>query len=323
MLETGYATLDVTREIISRAPTRIDLGGGWTDVPPYCDREGGFVCNIAIDRYAVVRLSDAPGSRDGDDPPIVRAALRRAGLNQLGASVASDFPVGAGLGGSSAVSAALLAAIAQWKREPIDRTAIAEAGRSLEVEELGIAGGRQDHYAATYGGALALTFTRATAVRRIVMSTNTRDELRARAILIYTGQSRISGDTITAVLGAYVRGDATVLRALRRMRELAEAMAYALENGDVDAVGTLLGEHWRHQRSLHPSIPTERIDNIVLRAHEAGALGAKAMGASGGGCVLVLCASGASESVRRAIQPLGELLDFRFDEAGVTVEDAA
>jgi len=313
---------DVMREIIGRAPTRIDLGGGWTDVPPYCDREGGFVCNIAINRYALVRLSDTLASDASDQSPIVRAALRRAGLNQLTASIASDFPVGAGLGGSSAVSAALLGAIAQWKREPIDRTSIAEAGRSLEVEELGIAGGRQDHYAATYGGALALTFTRATAVRRISLSVAVRDELCARAVLIYTGQSRISGDTITAVLGAYKQGEPTVLRALRRMRELAEAMADALEGGDIDALGRLLGEHWRHQRSLHPSIPTERIDEIVLRAQQAGALGAKAMGASGGGCVLVLCAADSAEAVRRAIQPLGELLDFRFDDGGVTVEES-
>ena len=314
---------DVTREIIGRAPTRIDLGGGWTDVPPYCDREGGFVCNVAIDRYAVVRLSDTPALADNGAPPIVRAALRRAGLSQLTASIANDFPVGAGLGGSSAVSAALLGAIARWKHEPLDRTSIAEAGRSLEVEELGIAGGRQDHYAATYGGALALTFTRATAVRRITMSATTRDALCARAVLIYTGQSRISGDTITAVLGAYRKGDPTVVRALRRMREIAEAMADALEAGDIDAVGTLMGEHWRHQRSLHPSIPTERIDDIVLRAHEAGALGAKAMGASGGGCVLVVCAADGVDAVRRAIQPLGELLDFRVDDGGVIVEDAA
>jgi len=313
----------VTREIISRAPTRIDLGGGWTDVPPYSDREGGFVCNIAIDRYAVVRLSEGDHSSTPEAAPMVRAALRRAGLDDMAVSVACDFPVGAGLGGSSALSAALLAAIAAWKREPIDRSAIAEAGRALEVEELGIPGGRQDHYAATYGGGLALTFLGATSVRRIALDAATRDNLCSRSVLVYTGQSRISGDTITAVLGAYKRGDATVLKALRSMRELAEAMADALEQGDLDRVGTLLGEHWAYQRSLHPSIPTERIDEIVLRAHEAGALGAKAMGASGGGCVLILCPQGGADAVRVAVQSLGELLDFRIDEEGVSVQDSA
>lgn len=289
-------------------------------MPPYCDREGGFVCNLAIDRYAVVRLSDTTRANE-DDPPLVRAALQRAGLSGVTVSVASDFPIGAGLGGSSAVSAALLAAIAEWRHEPIDRSAIAEAGRSLEVEQLGIPGGRQDHYAATYGGALALTFTRATAVRRLSLAPAIRDAFCSRAVLIYTGESRISGDTITAVLGAYKRGDPEVVRALHSMRELAEAMADVLEAGDLDTLGRLVGEHWRYQRSLHPSIPTTRIDEIVLRAHEAGALGAKAMGASGGGCVLVLCAHDGADTVRRSVQSLGELLEFRVDEEGVSIEE--
>ena len=292
-------------------------------MPPYSDREGGFVCNVAIDRYAIVRLTDRAASHAADQLPLVRAAIARAGLDGVSVSVASDFPVGAGLGGSSAVSAALLAAIAEWRGEPIDRSAIAEAGRALEVEELGIPGGRQDHYAATYGGALALTFGRATAVRRLTLAADVATELCARAILIYTGQSRISGDTITAVLGAYERGDDAVLRALRSMRELAVAMADELEAGHLDAVGALLAEHWRHQRSLHPSIPTARIDEIVLRAYEAGALGAKATGASGGGCVLIMCPLDGAERVRRAVQPLGELLEFRVDDRGVCVEDVA
>ena len=306
---------------MTRAPTRIDLGGGWTDVPPYCDREGGFVCNVAIDRYAVVRLSDAAAAaKDGDEAPLVAAALRRSALDGVHATVANDFPIGAGLGGSSAASAALLAAIATWRGEPIDRSAIAEEGRRIEVEELGVAGGRQDHYAATYGGALALTFTTSTSVRRIPLRPETKTALCARSVLVYTGQSRISGDTITAVLGAYKRREKNVLDALRRMRELAKDMADALEASDLDAVGDLLGEHWRHQRSLHPSIPTERIDAIVELSRRAGARGAKAMGASGGGCVLIVCNADSVERVRNAVQSLGEILEFGVDDEGVRAE---
>ncbi|HJQ21648.1 MAG TPA: hypothetical protein VJ867_14970 [Gemmatimonadaceae bacterium] len=313
----------MTREIVARAPTRIDLGGGWTDVPPYCDREGGFVCNVAIDRYAVVRLSDAPIARaTRDETPLVRATMRRAGLD-VSASVASDFPIGAGLGGSSATSAALLAAIAAWRGQPIDRSVIAEEGRRIEVEELGIAGGRQDHYAATYGGALALTFSTSTSVRRIDLSSRTRDAFCRRSVLVYTGESRISGDTITAVLNAYERGERRVLQALRRMSELAREIAVALEGADLDAVGDLLGEHWQHQRSLHSTIPTQRIDDIIAVARHAGARGGKAMGASGGGCVLLLCPDGGADAVRLAVGSLGELLDFRLDEGGVVVEPAA
>lgn len=315
------------REVASRAPARIDLGGGWTDVPPYCDREGGFVCNVAIDRYASVRLRGGAGRGEEDSgEPLVRAALRRAGVAGVHATLMNDFPVGAGLGGSSAASAALLVALAEWRGESrgrsMDRAAIAEEGRRIEVEELGVAGGRQDHYAAAFGGALALTFTTTTAVRRIPLTPRTREELCTRSVLVYTGQSRVSGDTITAVLGAWERGDSRVTRALARMRELAVTMAAALERGDVDALGELLKEHWTHQRSLHPSIPTARIDEIIARGSEAGALGGKAMGASGGGCVLLLCRRDAVDAVRRAVRPLGEVLDFGVDEHGVTITGA-
>lgn len=305
---------------LSRAPTRIDLGGGWTDVPPYSEREGGFVCNIAISRYATVRLT--PGADSKHPDPLVRAALARCGVANMTVTIDSDFPVGAGLGGSSAASAALLGAIASWKEEgvPVDRCAIAELGRQIEVEELGIPGGRQDHYAATHGGALALTFGATTSVKRIGVSGSTRRGFVERSLLLYTGESRISGDTITAVLGAYEAGDPRVVASLRRMRDLAQLMADALARGNLDDIGALLREHWEHQRALHPTIPTPRIDEIARRALAAGALGAKAMGASGGGCVLVFCREGEREPVRGSIESLGELLDFGLDFEGLTVE---
>jgi D-glycero-alpha-D-manno-heptose-7-phosphate kinase len=313
----------VSREVVARAPTRIDLGGGWTDVPPYCDREGGFVCNVAITRYAVATLSAATDARTSSanaaDAPLVRAVLKRAGINGLRVSIENDFPIGAGLGGSSAASAALLGGLAEWRGESWQPTTIAEEGRRIEVEELGVAGGRQDHYAATHGGALALTFTTRVAVRRIPLSAQLHNDLTSRTFLAYTGESRISGDTITAVLGAYEAGESRVVNALRRMRELAKDMATALERSDLDAVGELVKEHWVHQRSLHPSIPTPRIDEIVSRALNAGALGAKAMGASGGGCVLVIARSNNVEQIRDAVKPLGQILDFGVDEDALTI----
>jgi len=137
-LEVGRT---VTREVTARAPTRIDLGGGWTDVPPYCDREGGFVCNIAISRYATARLTAVRGAtsvsvRDASsvnvresrvteaDTILIRAALRRSGVDDVVVSLENDFPVGAGLGGSSAASAALLGALSEWRGEPWDAAEI-------------------------------------------------------------------------------------------------------------------------------------------------------------------------------------------------------
>lgn len=315
------------KEIVARAPTRIDLGGGWTDVPPYCDEEGGFVCNVAIDRYSMATVfeerSAAPASAASPSgvaattDSLLGAALRRSGVRNIGASLANDYPVGAGLGGSSAASAALLGALAAWRGEPLDRVAIAEEGRRIEVEELGVAGGRQDHYAATFGGALALRFSTSVHVTRLVLTDRTREALERRSVLVYTNESRISGETITAVTNAYQLRDGRVLSALAHMKRLAEEMSRALELGDVDTLGSLLGEHWTHQRGLHPAIPTPRIDEIVSCAHAAGALGAKAMGASGGGCVLVIAAEHNVEQVRESIRALGDLLPFRIDMEGL------
>jgi D-glycero-alpha-D-manno-heptose-7-phosphate kinase len=316
------------RTVTVRAPTRIDLGGGWTDVPPYCDEIGGFVCNLAISRYAVATVRSIETYRDtgtsalalgAGDNPLIAAALRRTGMQGVDVSVANDFPVGAGLGGSSAASAAILGALARWRGNAWDRVAIAEEGRRIEVEDLGIAGGRQDHYAATHGGALALTFTDRVEVRRLRVSDQTRAAFESRALLVYTGESRISGSTVKAVLDAYRAGDARVLSALAGMKSLARLMADALEEGDLDRLGELLAEHWGFQRSLHPAIPTPRIDEIVMRAHGAGAIGWKAMGASGGGCVLVLTRAGTHDSVQSAVAPLGEILPFLLDSDGLAL----
>lgn len=309
-----------SRQIRTRAPTRIDFGGGWTDVPPYCDREGGFVCNVAIDRFVTARLRQrGSGGATGNDHALVAAALRRSGHADLCVDLHNDFPVAAGLGGSSAASASVLAGLAAWRREPLDRVWIAEEGRRIEVEELGVPGGRQDHYAATHGGALALSFGDGVTVRRLGVSRSTRAELPHWSTLIYTGESRISGDTISAVLGAYENHVSPVVTALARMKVLARDMATALESGDLHALGEQLDEHWRHQRALHPSISTPRIDEIVARSARAGAIGAKAMGASGGGCVLVFARPAVTPAVRAALSGLGDILEFGIDDAGVTV----
>ena len=307
-----------------RAPTRLDFGGGWTDVPPYSTEQGGRVCSVAIARYATVRLSTAPG--DGADPARVSdsalavAALRRSGLTACVSWIHSDFPMGAGLGGSSAAGVAMAAAIRVWRGEPIDALAeLAEESRTTESEALGIPGGRQDHYAASWGGALDLAFGERTTVRPILLTAATRAALESRCVVVYSGESRVSGDTITAVMNAYAAREARVLVALERMKALAGEMATAIATGDIDALGAAVGEHWIHQRSLHPAIPTPLIDGLLDTARAAGAIGGKALGASGGGCVLAIAADGRGAEVRRAMATMGEPLDFRIDEEGVCV----
>ena len=314
-----------SRLVTARAPVRLDFGGGWTDVPPYCDEQGGVVCNVAVARYAVCRLDEAGGHDAEPLSPLAAGALHR--LTSEGARprlrLGSDFPVGAGLGGSSAAGVATIAALARWRGRELARAELAEMSRAVETEELGIAGGRQDHYAAAFGGALELEFGAGAdvAVRPILLDDATRDALERRCLVVYTGESRISGRTITAVLDAYRAREPRVTGALARMRELAQGMAHALRAGAVDDLGGLVGEHWAHQRGLDPAIPTPLIDAVIDAARRAGALGAKALGASGGGCVLAIAAEGREEPVREAMAALAEPFDVRVDTGGVHVTD--
>jgi D-glycero-alpha-D-manno-heptose-7-phosphate kinase len=311
----------LSRFLSVKAPTRIDLGGGWTDVPPYCDREMGFVCNVAIDRFATATVSDeAPRSAESSpDKALIDAAVRRSGLRDVHISVNSDYPVGAGLGGSSAASAAVLGALRSWRDIEWDLCEIAEEGRAIEVEDMKIAGGRQDHYAATHGGALGLRFTDVVEVNRIVLQDATKRAIERRALIVYTGESRISGSTITAVTDAYLARDRRVLVSLRRMRELAEQMAAELADGDVDDLAAMVDEHWEFQRNLHPAIPTALIDEIVATARKAGAIGAKALGASGGGCVLLIARDDNSANIRQKVEPLGTPVPFQIALDGLSL----
>ena len=302
--------------VIARAPVRIDFGGGWTDVPPYSVEQGGYVCNVAIARYATASVSASASPYAGDDRPLITAAARRFGMSAGDLSLDSDYPDGAGLGGSSAAGVALCGALSLWRGEVLAPGELAERSRTLEAEDLGIAGGRQDHYAAAFGGALGLTFGAHVKVQRIPLSPQLQTELERRCLVFYTGQSRISAGTITAVLDAYVARDARVVRSLHRMKELAMDMTQALLRASVDDLGGLVREHWEHQRSLHPGIPTPLIDEIIERAYATGAIGAKALGASGGGCVLCIADAEETESVRRAITPLAQPVIFTIDRRG-------
>lgn len=304
--------------LVASAPTRLDFGGGWTDVPPYPEERGGFVCNLAIERRATVRLS--PHVAAGAVDPLVQAALTRAGRESLHANVTNDFPVGAGLGGSSAIGVAVAAALAALANESVSPTTLAERSRAVEVDDLGLAGGWQDHFAAAYGGALGLTFDATTRVEQIPLTAATIAALESRLTVVYTGESRISADTITAVLSAYRAREPRVVAALDRMAMLARGMRAALHAGDITTLAQLVDEHWVHQRALHPRISTERIDAIEQAVRRAGATGFKALGASGGGCVLAISSAADAHRVKTAVAGLGELLPWRVARDGVRVE---
>lgn len=312
--------------LIARAPARLDFGGGWTDVPPYSEERGGCVCNLAIELHAIATVrahgsegSPSPGNVDSPDNVLAVAATRRSGMSDVRVHVDAEFPLGAGLGGSSAAGVAVLGALAAWRGEDISTDCLAEESRRLEVEDLGIAGGRQDHYAAAMGGALGLWFGGGVTARRIPLPDDVVNALNRRCIVAYTGQSRISANTITAVMDGYRSREQRVLGSLDRLRDLAGEMVTALETADLDMLGRLVGEHWIHQRALHPAIPTPLIDTVLADAKAAGALGGKALGASGGGCVLAIAAEGREEDVRRAMSAHAQPLAIRVSRRGFHV----
>ncbi len=305
--------------VVARAPARLDFGGGWTDVPPYGEEMGGFVCNLAITRHAVVTLREETAPTASRDD-LTSAAMRRARLDGVAVELTTDFPPGAGLGGSSAVGVALQAAIAAWRDEALDRDSLARRSRTVEVDELRVAGGWQDHYAAAFGGALGLTFTEDVEVRALPVDDALAAQLERRCIVAYTGESRISGATITAVLDAYRDRVPRVVNSLARMAELARQMADAIVAGSLDDLGALVGEHWTHQRALHSRITTEAIERTLGAAHDAGALGGKALGASGGGCVLAIARDGREREVREAMSRVAALISFGVDRDGVRSE---
>ena len=264
----------------------------------------------------------------GEEPSSVRTSSEFYGLARRHPVVpifhyfplASDFPLGAGLGGSSAAGVAIAGALAEAAGTPLPPDALAALSRATEVDELGVPGGYQDHYAAAFGGALHLTIgADHVHVDRIPLEESIRNELERRMILVYTGQSRVSGETITAVRDAYLSGQRHTVVALARMKALALEMTRALRTGDIDLLGEQIGEHWIHQRSLHEAIPTPLIDAIISLGAASGALGAKALGASGGGCVLAVARAGREDELSRALGSLGELLSFGIDETGFTV----
>jgi D-glycero-alpha-D-manno-heptose-7-phosphate kinase len=215
----------------------------------------------------------------------------------------------------------MAAAIHALRDLSLSASDLAEWSRAVEVEVMGIAGGRQDHYAAAFGGALGLSFGASVDVERIVLSSAARSALEQRCLLVYSGESRISGVTITAVLDGYRDRAGHVLRALDQMGTLARQMRDALVAGDIDGLAAFVDEHWHHQRSLHPAITTERIDAIEHAARRAGALGLKALGASGGGCVIVFSPDGDVDRVARSISPLAEILPWQVDDIGVRVHE--
>lgn len=234
-------------------------------------------------------------------------------------SARTDAPPGSGTGSSASVGVALAGAISAALGEPL--VAHEAALRAIRAERayLKVAGGTQDQYAAAHGGANSMDFHDPVVhVSRVRLADSTIASLERRLVLVYTGVSRVSGDIVAKVMGAYEAGTPRTVDALRTLRRLAGGVKRCLLLGDVDALGPALAENWRCQRALHESVTSREIDRLHDLAVAHGALGGKALGAGGGGCLLYLAAEGREQEVRRALEEAGaESLAFGFDANGL------
>lgn len=289
---------------------------------PYTTEVGGAVCNVAIELRASASVTTAPPHEPPQDA-LTKAAWVTAGAPPVTISLTSAIPVGSGLGGSSAGGVALAAALAASRGEKLTPHALAERSRQTETVGMGLAGGCQDHFAAAYGGALLLTCGARTRVSCIALSERCVEEFEARALIAFTGESRMSSNTIDSVMRAYRDRQPDTCDALSTMAALAPQMANALAAADIDALGRLLSQQWAAQRALHPTITTPVIDAIVQDCAAAGALGSKALGASGGGCVLVIARADRIDPVRSALARHATLLPTRIARTGVELHITA
>ncbi len=329
-------------KIECRAPLRIDLAGGWSDIPPFAAREGGAVLNVAIAQYVTgdIRSTRAPDRDRGSDADKDRDRGSDADKDRsrgsdgdngdkdrdqsLRVSYGLDLPAGAGLGSSASLSVAWLALIHANMGATLDQKTLAREACDLAAL-LGLRGGKQDEYAAALGGVNLMIFRQDhdIDVRPLELSASRRAELEERLVLCYSGSARLSGDIHERVWGAYERGDAAVGRTLGLIRDMALEMSEALAAGNMAAVAACMRRNWEAQKRLHPSITNARVDALFDAADAAGVLAGKACGAGGGGCLVFLAEPARAPAVRAALAAAGaRLIDARIDWDGVMIQSS-
>lgn len=329
--------------IRAKAPLRISLAGGGTDIPPFPQLEGGCVLSTTINRYAYGTLQ--PRS-DGNirirsldfgvsvtyDPQdklaydgkldLVKAAIRKLvatehrGFDLL---LHSDAPPGSGLGASSAVMVALVGLLKEFKHLPLTDYEIADLACVLEREELGIEGGLQDQYAAAFGGFNYIEFLPdRVVVNPLKVSLDVMNELQYNLLLCYTGTMRLSAHIIQDQVDRYERREAATMQALRELKALTIEMKNALLRRELDNFGELLHREWQYKKTLSSRISNPQLDELYETAREHGALGGKITGAGGGGYMLLYCPADRKHSVAARLKELGcTIIDIGLEPLGL------
>lgn len=322
--------------IITRSPLRISLGGGGTDLPSYYREHGGFLIAAAIDKYVYVTVMrpfvegiflkysklEHVDQIDEVQHPIIREALRMVGFNtpQVEITTLADIPSGTGLGSSGSFSTALLKALYAHRRRLLHPSELAELACELEIHRLAEPIGKQDQYAAAYGGVTCFRFNPDDSVhaRPLKASMDTLFELEDNLLLFFTGFSRSAGSILQDQKQRTEQSDGAMLENLHYVKELGLRSLQAIESGKTKLFGELLHEHWEHKKRRSNGMSNPRIDEWYELGRKNGASGGKLVGAGGGGFLLFY--SEDHKRLRTAMAKAGlEEVRFRFDFEGTKV----
>jgi D-glycero-alpha-D-manno-heptose-7-phosphate kinase len=323
--------------IFSRAPLRVSLGGGGTDLPSYYAEHGGFLIAGAIDKYVYMLVHTVfqrtyrmryQQSEDVDHPSQIRHPILRESLlrhwrgDPLEIASVADVPASTGLGSSGAFTVCLLKALARARSTSIAAGPLAEAACEIEIDILREPVGKQDQYVAAHGGICAYTFSGdgTVQVEPLELGHETLLRLRSNLLLFYTGDARSASELLRDQDKRSRRGDDVILQNLHATKRMGYRSRELLLAGDLDGFAELMHQHWENKQARSPGMTSERIDTLYTLARRSGVIGGKLVGAGGGG-FLLLYASNPSDT-RQAMAAAGvpELtFDFEFSGAHATV----
>jgi len=321
--------------IITRSPLRITLGGGGTDLPSYYREHGGFLIAAAIDKHVYVTLTRpfTPGiylkysqlehveQPDDVRHPIIREAIKLLGIKpQVEITTLADIPAGTGLGSSGSFTTALLRALYASERRLIGSRELAEVASDIEIHRLGEPTGKQDQYAAAFGGLTAFSFHPDERVdaRPLKMPAGTLFDLEDDLLLFFTGFSRKAGSILQDQKTRTEASDKVMLEQLHQVKELGIRSLKVLESGRTMDFGALMHEHWEHKRRRSAGMTNPQIDEWYDLGRRSGAVGGKLVGAGGGGFLMFYAEN--NRRLREAMSKAGlEEVRFRFSFEGTKV----
>lgn len=321
--------------IITRAPFRIPLGGGGTDLPSYYGQFGGSLISVAINKYMLLTVnrpvvdklirvkyakSETVDHVDQVEHELVREALKLTNISDsIEISSIADVPSGTGMGSSGSYLVALLKALHTFKREEVTAKQIAEEACLIEIEKLKSPVGKQDQYMAAIGGLTKLEIDKKGNVEVVKPNVDPGilKDLENSLVIFYTGIRRESKEVLTKQNASTTQGDKQVIESLHYIKEIGHEIFKAITKGNISKFGALMDEHWQHKRKLASNVSSTQIDHWYQEGKYAGALGGKIMGAGGGG-FLMFCCPGDKTTLRASMAKNGLTeMFFSFDTEGV------